>query len=261
MENIDLVKNCQSLDSLFKLWKKKQSEEVSYAVKNEKKTITINHKNNKFIPDGIVNPALWNDSNHKKILYVLKEAYAREDEKEYDLAEWLCKDHPEKNLWNRVARWTYGIQNTDAKVIARYVPRIDGKLRNECFEQIAVLNLKKSNGVSQSVTEEIAAYAKSDREEIIRELQLIDPDIVICGSTFKILYSAVFGNEPLKEDQKCDNWYYYRNLDGKERLYIDYYHPANQWDDLMNYYGITNIYQQALIEKANKEHRKHCENG
>ena len=57
----------------------------------------------------------------------------------------------------------------------------------ECFSQIAVLNLKKSGGNSESVYEEIASYAEADREEIIKEFELIDADIIVCGYTFGIL--------------------------------------------------------------------------
>ena len=254
MENTEKIKQCDTLDSLFELWRNKESQDIEYTEKNMLKTAHIDHAHNKFIPDGIVNDEIWQDSEHKKILYVLKEAYVSKKEDAYDLAKWLREDHPDRRIWNRIARWTYGIQNTLVNDVARYNPDIDkeAKLRAQLFEQIAVINLKKSSGESTSVIEEVAAYAQSDREEIIRELQLIDPDIVICGSTFWILYQIVFGKEPLKGENDCDNWYYYLNLDGKERLYIDYYHPANQWADLVNYYAVTNIYQQALIEKAGK---------
>ena len=44
-------------------------------------------------------------------------------------------------------------------------------------------------------------------------------------------------------------WNLELNVARKERLFIDYYHPANHWSDLMNYYGLMGIYQQALKEK------------
>ena len=254
MEYIELIRQVNDLGSLFELWEMKAPVTEKYTVNDKEQYANINHATNKFIPDGIVNTDLWKDSEHKKILYVLKEAHTGENEPAFDLAEWLRDKHPSSRIWNRIARWTYGIQNTSANSIARYILDIDkdeGK-RTQLFEQIAVINLKKSGGESRSVIEEVAAYARSDREEIIRELQLIDPDIVICGSTFRILHRIVFRNDPLVGKSACDNWYYYLNLDGKERLYIDYYHPANHWSDLVNYYAITNIYQQAIIEKATK---------
>ena len=83
--------------------------------------------------------------------------------------------------------------------MAFFLTSISAEANNESLkiENLKILNsdgteidLKKSSGESTSVIEEVAAYAQSDREEIIRELQLIDPDIVICGSTFWILYQT-----------------------------------------------------------------------
>ncbi len=96
--------------------------------------------------------------------------------------------------------------------------------------------------------------------EIRKEFLLIDADIVICGSTFKSLYKAIVGDFEIDDSKiyssgKGDNWFYYLNLDKKRRLYIDMYHPANRWPDMMNYYTLVSIYQQALkdFEQHNNE--------
>lgn len=178
-------------------------------------------------------------------MFVLKEAYGT-DWHDNTLVTWLRRDHPNSRIWSRVARWVYGIDNTTKDHIERYVPQLDEVVHKQCLDEIAVVNLKKSDGNSSSKYDEIAKYARKDKEIIKREIELIDPKIVICGSTFSILLREVYDSYSLKEDNPSDNWYYYLNLDGKTRLYIDYYHPANHWSDLMNYYSITNIYQQAL---------------
>ena len=105
---------------------------------------------------------------------------------------------------------------------------------------------------SESWYEEIAAYSAFDREEIRKEFDLIDADIIVCGSTFGVLLEKVFEHPALTEKKTSDNWYYFEDFDGsgKRRLYIDGYHPANRWPDLMNYYTVASIYQQAL--KANR---------
>ena len=35
-------------------------------------------------------------------------------------------------------------------------------------------------------------------------------------------------------------------------LVIDYYHPANYYPALLNYYAVTNIFQQALLYQKEK---------
>lgn len=248
MEYNERIRACDNLEDLLKIWEHKPSMEISYLKGKEEICQTINHQSDYFIEDGIVNDEVWRSGKKKRILFVLKEAYG-EDWGSYTLATWLRDIHPTHRMWKRVARWVYGIQNTTTVSMARYIPELSNELHGECLEQIAVLNLKKSGGESRSDYGEIDAYARSDREEIKKEFSLIDADIVVCGSTFKTLLHEVFEQPELGEKTVCDNWYYYMNLDGKERLYIDSYHPANQWPDLMNYYTITAIYQQALIEK------------
>ena len=249
MNYYDKIRNCKDLSLLFELWKDKAPTEITYRKDKEEINGIIDHKKNCFIADGIVNETVWNFSEKKRILFVLKEAYGS-DWGENTLASWLKTLHPTVSIWPTVAKWVYGLQNTTKTYIPRYVDKLTPQQHNECLEQIAVLNIKKSNGDTGSVHDEICKYAEYDREEIKKEIELIDPDIVVCGNTFGILYEIVYEQEPLRGDAASDNWYYYKNLDGKERLYLDVYHPSNRWPELMNYYTVTNIYQQALIEKS-----------
>lgn len=233
MDYLERIQNCTTLDELFNIWRTKEPCGV------------INHRDNIFIPDGIVCPEAWGQNGRKKILFVLKEAYG-DDWEGNTLATWLHQ-YPKRRIWDRVARVVYGIQNTNESKIQRYKPALSEEDFRGAVDQIAVLNLKKSNGKSHSDADEIAEYAAYDREEIKKELELIDADIIICGYTFHILCDKVFQKNIPIED-KCDNWYYHIDLFGKERLFIDYYHPGIRDADLMFYYGMIGIYQQSLLE-------------
>lgn len=63
-------------------------------------------------------------------------------------------------------------------------------------------------------------YALEDRLEIKRELEIIQPDIIVCGNNLSLL-KLVLGEE-LQNDDTWDNmlalW--------KDTLVLDYYHPA-----------------------------------
>lgn len=242
------VEDASTLEELFDLWRRKEPESFEYTHGKRHIQISIDHGKNGFIADGIVNSELWNSGDKKRILFIMKEAHGT-DWDSRALASWLRMYHPTLPMWRRVARWTYGIQHTDANEIARYQAKLTDEQHAESLEQIAVLNLKKSNGDSASDYGEIDAYARADRLEILKEFSLIDPDIVICGSTFGTMLTTVLQKPPLNDGTGNDNWYYFINVAGKERLFIDYYHSANHWSDLMNYYGVMGIYQQALREK------------
>ena len=120
------------------------------------------------------------------------------------------------------------------------------------FNHIAVVNLKKSGGKSSSDYGEIEAYALADKEEIKKQLRLIAPDTILCGSTFRAL-NHVFDNKIRPEGMQCDNWFYYTDIISISRtLVIDYYHSANYYPALLNYYAVTNIFQQALLYQKEK---------
>ena len=237
----DNIKSCGSLCELFSLWKNKNPQNISY----DNTATRIDHRNYGFVSDGIVDINQWGAGENKKILFVMKEAYG--NNKDWDMTEWLRTGHPTLRIWKRIAKWVYGLQNTDNKTICPYVRELNDDQRKRSLDQIAVINLKKSNGDSASDTSEITAYARADSIELMKEFELIDPDIIVCGTTFHILITEVFGMQAFNNSEVCDNYFYWLDVAGKQRLFIDYYHPANHWDNLMNYYGIVCIYQQALL--------------
>lgn len=241
---------CKTEKELLELWKTKKPVTKSYMDKKQEKIITINHKKNVFISDGVINEAVWNNQREKKILYVLKEAYGEEED--WNLAEWLLRFQPSSSTWKRVIEWTYGIQNTTEERIAKYSMDIY-EAHTELFNHIAVVNLKKSDGKSSSDYGEIEAYALADKEEIKKQLRIIAPDIILCGSTFGAL-NRVYDDKICMDGMWCDHWFYYTDIISDSRtLVIDYYHPANYYPALVNYYAVVNIYQQALLYQKERE--------
>ena len=233
------VRACGSLGELFALWQEKPAVEEG--------CWRIDHRR-AFIRDGVVNPAVWEQLAGPRICFVLKEAYGEAGS--WDLAEWLREGlregRPDKRIWRRVIEWTYGLSHSNRERAARYYPGIYEEER-DLLNKIAVVNLKKSDGRRASDYGEIGAYAWADREEIRRELALIGPDIVVCGSTFGALNRA-YGERLDLEGERCDNWFYFTEaICGRRTLVLDYYHPANRYPALLNFYGLVGIYRQALL--------------
>lgn len=131
--------------------------------------------------------------------------------------------------------WTQAIYNAFNDNICEYDDEVLRSKEKEIIDRIAVVNVKKSNGGSESEYEDLKKYALEDRLEIKRELEIIQPDIIVCGNNLSLL-KLVLGEE-LQNDDTWDNmlalW--------KDTLVLDYYHPAVHYPNRVNYYALMAI--------------------
>lgn len=229
------LKNVKTEKELFELWKTRKNEELE-----------IDHSK-RFIEDGIVDENLW--ENGSKILYFLKEAYTdgnsddgfslTEAHRRYDWTKYGT------SIWFRVAEWTYGLNvlssmtadevvNGGLNVVPRYKYFKDGELDNNLNSEIAFVNVKKSKGKSESDLEELKKYCEFDREFIKRQIEIINPRIIVCGGT-KELFDKIFdNNDSFLED----------------KIVIEHCHPSIRVSKEDVYYGVVNKYVDILREKS-----------
>lgn len=206
-----------------------------------------NHIGFVFNYDGIVNEEFWNNEKNKKILFFLKEAYhskesearyKEENNSSYFLTEELNSYKPWK-MWKKVAVWTAAINNTDSNGTLKYSETAIRNAEQDLIKSIAVVNVKKSHGTNTSNYENLVEYADRDKEYIKTEIELIKPKVILCGNNCSLLrkaYPEMNLNE-LNEDHY---------LIFNDTIILDYYHPANQYPNFVNYYAVAGIYQQAL---------------
>ena len=132
-------KYISDIELLFQEWKNKAPSD------------DINHSKNVFIRDGIVCPEQW-FSQKVRPLFLLKEAY-------HGTGDWdLIKDHllTEEKMgkhitWKRVSQWTQGLLHTSTTYLCPF--RDEAAMHyfgNEQLRQIAVVNVKKSDGAKDS---------------------------------------------------------------------------------------------------------------
>lgn len=235
---MNIIKQYESdIKSLFEEWKEKTSSGE------------IDHKNNVFISDGIVCPKQWFSQNVRP-LFLLKEAY--HEEGNWDLiSEHLLTDKKiGSGTWRRVSEWTYGLMATTENVLPPYpVDEIMNYYGNPYLRKMAVVNVKKSGGTSNSDMEVINKYAEYDKAQLRKEIELVDPTVIVCGYTISSL--NIIMEEPVKDySHPNPNFYYTMRLNNHNVVVLDYYHPSNRYPAVMNYYGLMGIYQQALIQKS-----------
>lgn len=106
---------------------------------------------------------------------------------------------------------------------------------NKPLELFSIVNIKKSEGKERSAYSDILDYAKSDKELIQKEIELLTPDIIVCGGTYNI--AAEVGLFGQKSREICDfagtrgmrKAYLYRCDIGKfhkDVVVIDMWHPT-----------------------------------
>lgn len=211
---------------------------------------SMNHGENVWIADGVLCPETW-FLQPVRPLFLLKEAYG--GQQDWDLRQLLLEGEGRNGhlpkVWQRVSSWAKGLLETTAEHLAPYAPEECCKRPgNEYLRQCAVMNLKKSGGRPQSDWKELEAYVAYDGEELRKQLRLIRPTVVVCGNTGRFL-CALLNQWPPKNP----HWFFSLSLDGQPFLVLDYYHPANQFPDLLNYYGLMGCYQQALQDRERKK--------
>ncbi|MBX9906080.1 MAG: hypothetical protein K2Y31_17170 [Burkholderiales bacterium] len=204
------------------------------------------HRNKPFIKDGIIDIHRWEHAP-RKVLLLLKEAYGEEDATEgYDLRK-VIRDEwngPKYKIWWTAAYWCYAIHHS--KSTFSKFPSDDEAyaLASESLLSSATINVKKSNGKSISDSDEITQHAMRDGDLIRLQIELINPEIVICGNT----WGAVQHLWPDAVPTYDLVWKH------DSRYFIDFWHPANQFPNALNYYALGCLLQ-------NGGYSKFCERG
>ena len=177
--------------------------------KNKAPSDDINHSQNVFIRDGIVCPEQW-FSQKVRPLFLLKEAYHGTGDWDLIKDHLLTKEKMGKHItWKRVSQWTQGLLHTSTTYLCPF--RDEAAMHyfgNGQLRQIAVVNVKKSDGAKDSEKDNILQYAQYDCTELRREIELIDPTIIVCGYTITSL-NVIMGHN-IKDRQNSNLYYFTR---------------------------------------------------
>lgn len=257
MTKTELLKVCNNyrkeMDKLFTEWKEKQGC-IDLKIKKKQVTVQINHRSHTFIRDGVVCPEKWFAQGIRP-LFLLKEAYGKDQD--WDLIDYLrdgSRRISESQMWRRISEWSCALLTTTRNSILPYQSwEPITYFGNQYLQQIAAINIKKSNGKPGSDPNEIRAYAMFDKDRLYRQIEICDPTVIVCGYTGEMLDNIVrdITGKSVKNNRN-PNLYYHMELNGHDVLILDYWHPANQYPDMMNYYTLMAIYQQALLSEKGR---------
>lgn len=205
-----LIAECHDNDTLFKVWK-------AY---NEKKPLRnkINGKmvceKSAFISDGVLRLPedrhnKWDESSYPKVLFIIKDQYqdAKDNNNRWDedIRDWLvCKDRGEKNLnlkpvdgrtciFRQLGRWQYGVYRIFAEDnFVPYEEVTDEVIKNHIKDNpLAIMEAKKQPGGSNLDERVLKEYIERDKYFIKREIEILDPDIIICCDKAGTIYNEL----------------------------------------------------------------------
>jgi hypothetical protein len=189
--------------------------------------VSIICKTNGVIPiiDGVV------DFEHyfgckNRIMWVLKEPNSEGEVEPWSMRDTLRKLKDESGIkkgWEKtfssIVYVTYGIINDQNWSSIPYV--YDNPDIVDILKSIAYINIKKDPGGSKSNYSELMESAQLYKEIIFKQLDLIRPEIIICGGTFDFLDSISVGSTFKNFNQGPLKAYSNGN-----QLIIDAYHPG-----------------------------------
>jgi hypothetical protein len=202
------------------------------------------HLNKGFIYDGIIDQDRWAQSP-RKILFINKEAYDDDGSDGLDLRELIrckCDGRPSNGAYKVIANWAYALHHAspDPSVPFPEWSQIDPEGARESLLSCSVMNIKKSGGKTSSDHQDLQAYVEKDGDLIKRQVELINPDIIVCGHVWYLI-KHLWPNPVNIYDEVLE-------VDG--RVIIDFWHPSNRYPDEMNYYALA-----ALIQNGRVLHR------
>ncbi len=205
------------------------------------------HSGSVFFKDGIVDYEKWKDESFK-ILFLAKEAYT-DEERNLDLRE-IIRDEAPFSKWQVVAQWIYAIKELkkNPEIIPVFPSELEWENSNDLLRSIAFVNTKKSKGASMSYEEDIIAYAMHDKDRLSKQIDLINPHLVLCNYTFYWSYKRIYPEDTITNYNESE-YVYIHNRNGVDRIVIDFWHFANRSPSVINFYALCAIIHQSVIFK------------
>lgn len=173
---------------------------------------------------------MWHNAS-KRIMFLLKDINTRGDgpDDDDDIRGRIFTD-TSSVVYRNMSYWLYGILKTiETGEIPEYTFSVH---ESTCFfdnTAVAYVNCKKEAGGSSVSYNTLVEYIERDRKYIAKEIEILNPDIVICGAWTESTGNPIFDfvkNDIYKEIKKINSWMYY--CDTTNKLIVNSYHPATR---------------------------------
>lgn len=228
------------------------NEELDAFFIEEYKLKMYHNGHSDFCPDGVLNKGLSPEKVHelweasRKIVFLLKDCYTGDDARDYSRTSMV--------FGKTIASWIHGLSEIDKNNI----PCID--IEYKAFEDknnlFAIVNIKKQKGLSSVKDSEIREYGKLYGDLTRRELEILRPNIIICGGkvVFSVLRRNIYklSNGELKQKEigcSNNNRAYLFTYQNREFYVVTAYHPSARMKYSLKYDDLMKAFQQALEKR------------
>lgn len=190
-----------------------------------------------FIRDGLPNAEQYILSPIR-ILFVLKEVNGGRD---WDLRDFL-RQGARSQTWNVVARWAEGILNHEKEFKWNELESNNDERRNYVLQKICAINVKKTSGTDVADNKIIKAAARENKENLKQQIEIYQPDIIICCGT-ETPYVKTMDNSPNWKMTSRGIWYF---IEPSGTIVVSYSHPEARTKECLLHYGLLDAIKEIL---------------
>ncbi|MEO5948018.1 MAG: hypothetical protein ABIP79_14465 [Chitinophagaceae bacterium] len=201
--------------------------------------------------DGPVESELYFNSSIK-ILWILKEGYDNENNGKggFDYSKYLSQDNVYENFlegeryratWYPIIFVSFGILNNFAKYNEISFIENDNSVA-DVIHNVAVININKLAGGSSSNHTEISKKFHANKELLLQQIEVLQPDIIIGGGTLSYFYPLLKLNEKTHKETLAGLEYYYDD----KKIFINAKHPSHRLKGKENF--VSETYVDDIIE-------------
>ena len=204
IEKNEQITDINDLEKLFESWKKAHACEKNYECIDD-------IPKDSFTYDGVINEKIW-DRQKTKVLYILRESNGQNTEEGYFwFKEMIEKGQITKNIFKRINSMQNILNKTEN----------DNRLN-----EVAYINVNKRGGGSSVNWKRMIKYTKEYKEFIRREIEIINPEIIVCCGTYWLILNYIYDKK--QKYAKPENEYYYEL--GNVKVY-NMWHPSARISD------------------------------
>jgi len=207
------------------------------------------------VDDGIVDESSFEETK-PRILYLLKEPNDNGGKKSWSLTEYIRKvtlkekGYSPGQFCGTLARWSYGLLN--GYPCWHTIETLKQGSMLNILNKIAILNIKKTGGTGSADEKEIKTHLHAHKEEILEEIRIVAPEIVICCGVGHLWMQEFPNNVTVHNSPTGLQWFEFALAqEFSPRKFLCFAHPSRPMEKAIMYsYYLDGIRSDETLRKG-----------